>query len=117
MRSGRIPDYTYLDNLGDTTALLEVMGVSLEAVPECHYWPVSSDDLPRGHTSGNLGRAGRPGSASDISNRVCQEMMDAVESRVTYSSDCERMTVGVNGGRPLELSATIAGIWRERGPA
>ena len=32
-------------------------------------------------------------------------MMEAVHSRVTYSSDCERMTVAPNGGLPVELSA------------
>ena len=99
------PDYTYLDNLGDTDALLEVMVFLSRQYPNATVGRFSSDDLPEGHTSGNLVVLGGPGSASDISNRVCKEMMEAVHSRVGYSSDCARMMVAPNGGQPVELSA------------
>ncbi len=86
------PDYTYLDNLGDTDALLEVMVFLSQYYPHATIERFSSKDLPEGHTSSNLVVIGGPGSA-EISNEICREMMSATSSHVAYSSDCEQMTV------------------------
>ena len=99
------PDYTYLDNLGDQDALLELMVFLSRHYPSATIQHFSSGDLPAGHTSGNLVVLGGPGSTSDIGNSVCKEMMEAIRSRVSYSDDCEQMTVETGKDAPLELRA------------
>ena len=99
------PDYTYLDNLGDQDALLELMVFLSRHYPNATIEHFSSGNLPEGHTSGNLVVVGGPGSTSDISNTVCAEMMEAINSRVSYSDDCAHMTVVLNKGPSLELGA------------
>jgi hypothetical protein len=94
-----------LDNLGDQDALLELMVFLSRHYPNATIEHFSSGDLPEGHTSGNLVVVGGPGSASDISNRLCREMMDAIRSRVSYSEDCEQMSVVLDSGKSLELHA------------
>lgn len=98
------PDYTYLDNLGDTDALLEVMVFLSQYYPKATIAQFSSDDLPEGHTSGNLVILGGPGS-DEISNKLCAEMMGAMHSSVKYSSDCEQMTITMATGETVELRA------------
>ena len=99
------PDYTYLDNLGDTDALLEVMVFLSRYYPNATIERFSSGDLPDGHTGGNLVVVGGPGSSGEISNEICREMMSEMHSRVSYSSDCEQMTVDRGDGQPVELRA------------
>lgn len=98
------PDYTYLDNLGDTDALLEVMVFLSQYYPSATIERFGSEDLPEGHTSSNLVVIGGPGSA-EISNVVCREMMSAMSSHVEYSSDCEEMKVTRAVGDAVELRA------------
>lgn len=98
------PDYTYLDNLGDTDALLEVMVFLSQYYPKATIERFSAGDLPAGHTSGNLVVIGGPGSVGDISNDICAEMMRLAGSCVSYSSDCEHMTVE-RGGKTVQLQA------------
>ena len=97
------PDYTYLDNLGDQDALFELMVFLSRHYPNATIEHFSSGDFPTGHTSGNLVVVGGPGSTSDIGNSVCAEMMAAINSRVSYSDDCEQMTVVPDRGASLEL--------------
>ena len=99
------PDYTYLDNLGDQDALLELMVFLSRHYPNATIEHFHSGNLPRGHTSDNLVVVGGPGSTSDISNGVCLEMMEAIRSRITYSDDCERMMVRTGMDPPLELGS------------
>ena len=99
------PDYTYLDNLGDTDALLEVMVFLSQYYPNATIERFSARDLPNGHTSGNLVVIGGPGSADDISNEICREMMKSMGSHVSYSSDCEQMIVARQCGQTVELQA------------
>ena len=99
------PDYTYLDNLGDEDALLELMVFLSRHYPNATIGHFSSGDLPEGHTGGNLVVLGGPGSVSSISNRICREMMEAIDSRVSYSEDCEHMEIGLGGDRSLGLHA------------
>lgn len=101
------PDYTYLDNLGDTDALLEIMVFLSRYYPKASLSKFSSVDLPRDHTRNNLVVIGGPGSCNDISNQVCQEMMSSMNSRVSYTEDCERMLVNIDGVEPLELRAEL----------
>ena len=68
-----------------------------------------SGNLPTGHTSGNLVVLGGPGSTSDIGNTVCKEMMEAINSRVSYSDDCDLMKVTTGADVPLELRAEYHG--------
>lgn len=98
------PDYTYLDNLGDTDALLEVMVFLSQYYPNATIERFSSEDLPEGHTSSNLVVIGGPGSA-EISNEICREMMSAMSSHVAYSSDCEEMRVSRTSGETIDLRA------------
>ena len=91
------PDYTYLDNLGDTDALLDVMVFLSQYYPNATVERFSAADLPHGHTSGNLVVIGGPGSPGEISNDICREMMSEVDSYVTYSSDCEQMIISGGG--------------------
>ena len=98
------PDYTYLDNLGDTDALLEVMVFLSQYYPHAIIERFSSEDLPEGHTSSNLVVIGGPGS-TEISNRICRDMMSAMHSHVAYSSDCEQMTVTRAAGESVDLRA------------
>ena len=98
------PDYTYLDNLGDQDALLELMVFLSRHYPRATIQHFNSGDLPDGHTSGNLVVLGGPGS-SEIGNSVCAEMMEAIKSRVSYSEDCEQMTVITDQGKPMKLRA------------
>ena len=97
------PDYTYLDNLGDTDALLEVMVFLSRYYPEAIIEEFSSDDLLGGHINNNLVVIGGPGSSDDISNHVCKDMMSLMNSRISYSEDCERMIVTLDGIDSLEL--------------
>ena len=99
------PDYTYLDNLGDTDTLLEVMVFLSQYYPHATIERFSASDLPVGHTSGNLVVVGGPGSPGEISNEICMEMMSAMRSHVFYSADCERMTVARVDGETVELRA------------
>jgi hypothetical protein len=98
------PDYTYLDNLGDTDALLDVMVFLSQYYPNATIERFSSKDLPEGHTSSNLVVIGGPGSA-EISNEICTEMMSAMSSHVAYSSDCEQMMVTAAAGQAVALRA------------
>lgn len=98
------PDYTYLDNLGDTDAFLEVMVFLSQYYPHATIERFSSKDLPEGHTGGNLVVIGGPGSA-EISNEICREMMSTMSSHVAYSSDCEQMTVTRAAGETFQLRA------------
>jgi CHAT domain len=97
-------DYTYLDNLGDTDALLEVMVLLSQYYPNATIERFSSDDLPEGHTSSNLVVIGGPGS-TEIRNEICKDMMSRMHSHVAYSPDCEQMTVTEVAGETIELSA------------
>jgi hypothetical protein len=99
------PDYTYLDNLGDTDALLEVMVFLSQYYPEATIERFSAVDLPRGHTSGNLVIIGGPGTCTDIENSVCAEMMAEINSHVSYSDDCEQMFVRRPDGNIKQLEA------------
>ena len=90
------PDYTYLDNLGDTDALLDVMVFLSQYYPKATIERFSSTDLPEGHTNGNLVVIGGPGSA-EISNEMCGEMMREMNAHVSYSPDCEQMIVTSSG--------------------
>jgi hypothetical protein len=101
------PDYTYLDNLGDTDALLEIMVFLSRYYPKASIEKFSSEDLPKGHTKDNIVVVGGPGSPEDISNRLCFEMMSSMNSRVTYTEDCERMIIAGNGTEPIELRAEL----------
>lgn len=101
------PDYTYLDNLGDTDALLEVMVFLSRYYPKAIIEKFSSDDLPAGHTNNNLVVIGGPGSLDEISNYVCQEMMSLMNSRVSYSTDCDSMIVTGDSISPIELRAEM----------
>ena len=103
------PDYTYLDNLGDQDALLELMVFLSRHYPSATIQHFSSGDLPAGHTSGNLVVLGGPGSTADIGNSVCKEMMEAVRSQVSYSDDCEQMKVVMGEDTSLELRAEYHG--------
>lgn len=101
------PDYTYLDNLGDTDALLEIMVFLSRYYPKAIIEKFSPSDLPRGHTNNNLVVIGGPGSPGEISNGVCQEMMTSMGARVSYTADCERMLVALDGGQQVEFRAEL----------
>ncbi len=101
------PDYTYLDNLGDTDALLEIMVFLSRYYPTAIIEKFNSKDLPAGHTNNNLVVIGGPGSQGEISNSVCREMMSLMDSRVSYSEDCESMIVASDGGSLIELRAEL----------
>jgi hypothetical protein len=101
------PDYTYLDNLGDTDALLEVMVFLSRYYPKAIIEKFTSQDLPRGHANNNLVVIGGPGSSDSISNEVCQEMMRSVSSHVAYSEDCEKMLVTSGTGQVAEFHADL----------
>lgn len=101
------PDYTYLDNLGDTDALLEIMVFLSRYYPKASIQEFSSADLPRDHTENNLVVIGGPGSSDDISNYVCQEMMISTNSRISYTADCETMLVTLDGVESLKLRAEL----------
>jgi len=105
-------DYTYLDNLGDTDALLEVMVFLSQYYPNATIERFSSDDLPQGHTSSNLVVIGGPGS-TEIRNEVCRDMMSGMHSHVAYSPDCEQMTVTRTAGETIDLSAEYRGNGEE----
>jgi len=108
------PDYTYLDNLGDTDALLEIMVFLSRYYPKASIEKFSSDDLPKGHTKDNIVVIGGPGSSDDISNRVCLEMMSSMKSRVSYTEDCERMVITGDGAEPIELRAELRSEARDK---
>jgi hypothetical protein len=101
------PDYTYLDNLGDTDALLEVMVFLSRYYPKATIEKFTSEDLPRGHANNNLVVIGGPGSPDSISNEVCQEMMTSVSSHVAYSEDCEKMLVNSGSHHVTEFQAHL----------
>ena len=71
-------DYTYLDNLGDQDALLELMVFLSRHYPNATIEHFHPGNLPTGHTNDNLVVLGGPGSTSDIGNSVCKEMMEAI---------------------------------------
>ena len=104
MRIAQIPDYTYLDNLGDQDALLELIVFLSRHYPNTTIRHFHSGDLPDGQVSGNLVVLGGPGS-NDIGNSVCAEMMAEMNSRVSYSEDCEQMTIRTGQNRAVELRA------------
>lgn len=93
------PDYTYLDNLGDTDALIDVLVFLSQYYPRATIEHFSSRDLPEGHTSSNLVVIGGPGS-DEISNDLCGEMLRAMNACVGYSSDCEQMVITPRGSGP-----------------
>lgn len=103
----RSPDYTYLDNLGDTDALLNVMVFLSRYYPRATIEKFSSEDLPSGHTHSNLVVIGGPGSEGEISNRLCRELMLSMNSRVCYTDDCDRMLIGAGASR-VELTAEFS---------
>lgn len=92
------PDFTYLDNLGDTDALLDVMVFLSQYYPKANIEHFSSSDLPEGHTSSNLVVIGGPGS-EEISNELCGDMLRAMNACIGYSEDCEEMIVTMSGGQ------------------
>lgn len=86
-------DYTYLDNLGDTDALLEIMVFLSRFYPKAKIDKCSSADLHQRESKNNLVVIGGPGSPGDISNKVAKDMMKSVGSRIEYTDDCETMRV------------------------
>jgi hypothetical protein len=103
-------DYTYLDNLGDTDALLEVMVFLSRFYPNATIEKFSADDLPRGHVNSNLVVIGGPGTEDDIGNRICQEMMTMMGASVSYSADCDCIIIRRPEGDREELTAETQGI-------
>lgn len=101
------PDYTYLDNLGDTDALLEIMVFLSRHYPKATIEKISSDHLPTSNTKSNLVVIGGPGTCEDIGNRVCVEMMASMKSRISYTEDCETMRVAIDDAKPIELRAEM----------
>lgn len=101
------PDYTYLDNLGDTDSLLEIMVFLSKYYPEATIEKFSSRDLPIGLTKGNLVILGGPGSAQSISNELARSMMSTIRSRVTYSDDCESILVRTLDGDEIAFRAQL----------
>src|ERR1043165_3718274 len=101
------PDYTYLDNLGDTDALLEIMVFLSRYYPKASIEKISSDHLPTGHTKSNLVVIGGPGSCEDIGNRVCLDLMTSMKSRVSYTEDCEVMQISLDDAETVELRAEM----------
>lgn len=102
------PDYTYLDNLGDTDSLLEVMVFLSRYYPSASIEKFSSKDLPIGLTKGNLVVIGGPGDPDTISNHLTRSMMEAAHSRIAYSEDCESMIIRREENENIELQATLA---------
>ncbi|MEZ6137011.1 MAG: hypothetical protein R3C53_19120 [Pirellulaceae bacterium] len=98
------PDYTYLDNLGDTDALLGLMVFLSQYYPNATIQHFNSEDLPEGHTCSNLVVIGGPGS-DEISNTVCKDMMSTVKSQIAYAADCEKMSVVCDGIVASDLQA------------
>ncbi len=102
------PDYTYLDNLGDTDALLDLMVFLSRRYPSADISQHSANDLPRDHASDNLVVIGGPGDTEEISNQICQMFMSEIGSRVSYSDDCNTMIVKGADGVDREFSAQMA---------
>jgi hypothetical protein len=100
------PDFTYLDNLGDTDALLNVMVFLSSYYPRATIEKFSSEDFAAGHEHSNLVVIGGPGSDGEISNRLCRELMSSMNSRVSYSEDCDRMLIA--GTSSAELVAEFS---------
>lgn len=98
------PDYTYLDNLGDTDALLGLMVFLSQYYPKATLGNFSSEDMPIGHTAGNLVIIGGPGN-TEISNSVCRQMMAAMKSKVRYTTDCDEMSVAWENATAVRLQA------------
>lgn len=102
------PDYTYLDNLGDTDALLDLMVFLSRRYPQAVISQHSANDLPQDHSTGNLVVIGGPGDAEEISNQICQTLMSEIRSRVSYSDDCQRMIVKGSSGSETTFEARMA---------
>lgn len=102
------PDYTYLDNLGDTDSLLEIMVFLSRYYPSANIEKFSSRDMPIGLTKGNLVIVGGPGTPETISNRLATSMMEAIQSRISYTKDCESMIVRDDSDNMLKLQAKLA---------
>lgn len=102
------PDYTYLDNLGDTDALLDLMVFLSRRYPNAVISQHSANDLPRDHASGDLVVIGGPGDLDEISNQMCQTLMGEIGSCVSYSEDCQRMIVRGTSGSETAFEAQMA---------
>lgn len=100
-------DYTYMDNLGDTDALLDLMVFLSRHYPTATIGHFCARDLPPGHTSGNLVVIGGPGEGAEIGNDTCRVMMSEIRSRVSYSEDCSQMVVEREGEQQEQFEAEL----------
>lgn len=95
-------NYLYIDNLDDRDALLQLCMYLSRSFPNSIIYRHSSDSVPPDILSQNLVIIGGPGD-EEGGNTIASDFMNAMNLRVHYSEDCEKMIV--NG---KELSANFA---------
>lgn len=83
------PNYMYLDNLGDKDALLETMVFLSRFYPRARTFIYASDDFPARHIQDNLVVIGGPGEIEGEGNIICRQIMNKIDSKISYTDDCE----------------------------
>lgn len=81
------PDYLFLENLGDKGALLDVMTFLSRLYPNIE--PSISEATHFDNHEGNIIVLGGPGDETGYNNTLCATMMEEINSRFSYSDNCE----------------------------
>ncbi|WP_157716045.1 hypothetical protein [Roseivirga echinicomitans] len=80
-------DYLFLENLGDKGALLDIMTFLSRLYPNIE--PSISQATDFDNHEGNIVVLGGPGDESGYCNSLCATMMEKIDSKFSYSEDCE----------------------------
>jgi hypothetical protein len=81
---GRQPNYVHIDNFEDRDALLELSGFFARRYPQATVVHHISDEMPHGTRSCDLVVLGGPGCAPGEGNCVAQDLMEMLDSQVSY---------------------------------
>jgi hypothetical protein len=81
-------NYMFLENLGDKDALLEIMTFLTRNYRNVKLPMYAADDF-KNQFEDNIVVIGGPGDEEGDSNNLCSLMMQKINSKISYSEDCE----------------------------
>jgi hypothetical protein len=97
-------NYGFMDNVGDKDAILEIVKLISRYYPETNITITETTDFPATSLTNNLIVIGGPGGSDyiardgskidDEGNKICKLLSQKIQSKISYSSDCETMKYG-----------------------
>ncbi len=85
------PNYSFIDNLGDRDALLDLMIFLSRNYSRADIPIYEASKFPVAHVESNLVIIGGPGEPEGEGNVICDQMMRRINASVRYRDDCEAL--------------------------